>query len=267
MENILYTLNDSVFRYGLAKGSDSERFFEDNRKIMVVGGAASQLNMRDNSDLLRPTTDIDLISNDASKKSQRRNWAEFLEREITKEGHFTKGGLTRYGAEVRFSNYEPDFILHLNCFGDNFFKRHKKRMDGEYERSETVKIDNSEVKYHSPMDVIINKIRRIKSLEKAKAIKLNSYQRGIMHSICNAQFDDINTEGLHKDLENLLKVRNQTVEDLGRYGYKQVISEVENYKLMKDLYDIHGLIDSCRTKNKKISKKEFREALELALKP
>lgn len=267
MANTFYTLNDPIFEYGLAQGSDSESFFDDNRKIMVVGGAASQLNMKDRSSLLRPTTDIDFITNAVSTKNQKRGWARLLEERITKDGYVVKGGLTRYGAEVRFSNCKPDFILHLDCFGNGFFERHKKRIDGEYERAELVKVNDFDVRYHSPMDIIINKIRRIKSLEDANRIQLSSDHKYILDLIYDAQFDDIDTSTLHKCLETVLRVRNQTVEDLGRYGYNQVINKIENYKLIKDLYDICGLIDSCRIKNKKIPKKEFREALKLALTP
>lgn len=265
MIDMCYTLNDTIFRYGLVEGSNSECFFDDYRKIMVVGGAASQLNMRDKPNLLRPTTDIDFISNLPTTKCQKKNWAKSLEKRITKRGHNVKGGLTRYGSEIRFSNCKPDFILHLDCFGPSFFSRHKKRIEGEYERAEKIKVNDKSVRYHSSMDVIINKIRRIKSLEDSNIINLDSNQKYILSLICDAQFDDIDTDRLCKDLDIILETRKQTVEDLGRYGYDKVIGKIENYKVIKDIYDITGVIDFCRRNNKKIYSQDFKSSLELAL--
>ncbi len=260
----LYTLNDPLFRYGIVESSDSECFFDDNRKIMVVGGTASQLNMRDAPHLLRPTTDIDIISNMPTTKNQRKNWAKNLEERITNKGHLAKGGLSRYGSEVRFSNFKPDLIIHLDCFGPNFFSRHKQKIDGEYERAEMIEVNGKNLRCHSPIDVIINKIRRIKILEKNK-IGLDSNQKYILSLLLDAQFDYVDTNKLEEDLKKIGGIRNQTVEDLGRYGYNQIIEEIDRYKITKDFYDIAGVIDSCRRDNKKIYSEEFKKFLSLAL--
>lgn len=265
MEDLRYTLNDPIFIYGLASGSNSESFFEDGGRLMVVGGAASQLNMRSKIELLRPTTDADFIRDKPTPKRQGRKWAGNLVQKISEEGYSVTGSLNRHGAEVRFIHRRPDFILHLDSFGPHFLDKHKKRLQMEYERAEIVEMGGASVRYHSPFDVITNKVRRIKSLEKASRVSLNPDQKHILGLIFDAQFDDIDTSNLREHLGKVLKVRNQTVEDLGRYGYQQIVQEVENYKMVKDFYDISAIINCCRETNKKISSKEFKKALSLVL--
>ncbi len=264
MANLHYTLNDPLFRYAIVKGIDSEGSFDDGRKLMIVGGAASQLKMSTTPELLRPTTDVDVISNNYTTKNQRRAWAQRTQDIISEEGHPAVGSLSRYGSEVRFTTLDQDLLLHLDCFGPNFFNRHKKKIDGEYERADLVNIDGNLVRCHSPMDVIVNKIRRIHSIGR-KYVELDPFQRYFLDLVSDAQFDDVDTSSLRDSLKEVLKIRNQTVEDLGRYNYNDVITEIEGYKVAKDIYDISGVIDACRKEGVLIPKKDFKKSLELAL--
>jgi len=266
MEKEHYTLNDPIFLYGLSEGANSQDFFDDKREIMIVGGAACQLNMRNKPSSLRPTTDIDIISNLPTNNREKKLWAAGLEQKITANSDYSvKGGLTRYGSEVRFTNSCPDFILHLDCVTPTFFNRHQKRIKSEYERAEIISIHGKNVRYHSPTDIILNKIRRIKNLESANLINLDPTQNYLLALICDGQFDDAYELTKDVNLDKVLKTRNQTVEDLGRYGYKQIIQEIENYKLIKDLYDISGMVNSIQESNNKLSRKEFKEGLGLVL--
>ncbi|HTY44097.1 MAG TPA: hypothetical protein VMC80_02545 [Patescibacteria group bacterium] len=265
MTDLSYTLNDPIFGYGLSRGSDSEEFFDDSGRLMVVGGASTQLNTRDKPELLRPTTDIDFIRSKPTTRTQKKIWAGNLAKKIDGERYTVMGGLSRYGAEVRFTNSHPDFILHLDCYSPNFFNIHNRRIEGEFERAEMVEIDKKPVRYHSPMDVIINKIRRVRCLERAKLVTLSPNQKHFLNLVSDAQFDDIDTSDLEGNLETVLKVRSQTVEDLGRYGYQQIIQEVENYKITKDLCDITSILGYVRRAKVTISPQEFRSALDLAL--
>jgi len=266
MEKDNYTLDDPVFRYGLVRGADSERAFSDDRKVMVVGGASTQLITRDKPLLLRPTNDIDFITNKPSSKKDRRDWAKYVSEKTMKEGHNTEGGLNRHGSEVRFSNLKTDLLLHLDCFGPNFYNRHKYRLDAEYERARNINFGGSKVRCHAPLDIIANKVRRILALNKNGA-HLNSSQKEFLELIKGAQFDDINSEEYSLNLSKLIEFRMKNIEDLGRSSYSEVISQIQGYKVQKDIYDICSVIGACRRRNDKIPNKEFKSALELALRP
>ena len=259
-----YTLDDTLFKYALARGSNTEGAFDDESRIMVVGGVATQLNSYDQN-LLRPTTDIDLIVDKATSKNDRKKWAQYLGQKVEREGHSVSYGLSRYGARVSFDDLERSLLIHLDCFGRNYFNRYKKKMEGEYERAEIHEVLDTQVRCQCPMDIIINKLRRIKVLKGFNDIDLNSYEKNFFSLLEDAQFDDVNTDRLEDMLENSVKERNQTIEDLSREGFESVKQRINQYKVGKDIYDISLVIDVCRRKNYKILPKEFRKNLKLAL--
>ncbi|MFA7707440.1 MAG: hypothetical protein WCX73_00660 [Candidatus Pacearchaeota archaeon] len=256
-----YTLKDPVFRQGLASGAKSESVF-DKEKLMVVGGASTQLLMRDKPELLRPTTDIDFIINGPSSKSLRRTWADYLTKILKEENYICEGDLTRYGAGIKFHNLPTDFLVHLDCFGPNYFNRHKKRIEGEYERAEIINFGGTKVRTHSPMDLITNKVRRIKKLEEI-SLGLDSGAKVFLSLIEDAQFDESLT--VKPTLNKLMKFRQQNIEDLARLGYGQILNQIEIYKVEKDIYDICSVIEASYRNNKQIPAKEFKKALNLAL--
>lgn len=259
-----YTLDDNLFKYSLAKGSDSEAVFDDGSKIMVVGGVATQLTSSDKN-FLRPTTDIDFILDRATSRSDRKKWAQYLGQKVEQDGHSVNYGLSRYGAEVNFINLERSLLIHFDCFGNGFFNKQGKRIMGEYERAETYNVLDTPVRCQSPMDIIINKLRRIKLLKNFGDIDLNSYEKYFFGLIEDAQFDDIDTDKLNNMLEDSIRKRNQTIEDLSREGFKSVKQQINQYKVGKDIYDISLVIDACRKKNIKIPTKTFKKNLKLAL--
>ena len=158
-----------------------------------------------------------------------------------------------------------DFFIHLDCFGKNAFEKTEKKLAGEYERAEMHDVEGKQIRCQSPMDIIINKIRRINVLEGYNQIELNPYDRYFFSFMKEAQFDLINPEKLYKRLENITKERNQSLEDISRYGFESIKNQIAQYKVDKDIYDISLIIESCRKKNYKISQKEFKKNLEIAL--
>jgi len=259
-----YTLNDTLFKYSLAKSSESEEAFEGKGRIMVVGGVATQL-ISYNKDLLRPTTDIDLIIDKSVSKTERRKWAECLGQKIEKEGYPVNYGLNRYGAEVNFANLERNLVIHLNYLGSGFFERFRKKIEREYERAEIYNILDTKIRCQSPMDIIINKLRRIEILDKFNKIELDSYKKYFLSLVKDAQFDDIDTEELSDMLVENIIDRNQTIEDISRESFDLVKKRIDQYKIYKDIYDISLIIESCRKKNMEIPSKTFRKDLKDAL--
>ncbi len=259
-----YTLKDTLFKCALARGFDSEDAFDGQSKIMVVGGTATQLNCY-NQDFLRATSDIDFIVDRATSNIDRRKWAEYVRKKIEQEGYAVTRGLHRGGAEVKFIDLGKDFFIHLDCFGKNAFEKSKKRLAGEYERAEEYNILGTQIRCQSPMDVIINKIRRINALEGYNQIELDPYDRYFFSFIKDAQFDLVNTEELSDRLENVTRERDKSLEDLSRYGFEAIKSQIAQYKVDKDIYDISLMIEACRKRNYKIPQKEFKKNLEVAL--
>jgi len=259
-----YTLNNPLFQYSLARGSDSEAAFDEENRIMVVGGVATQLTSFDQS-FLRPTTDIDFIVDKATSKTDRKKWAQYVGQKVEQEGHSVKYGLSRYGARVSFVDLERNLLIHLDCFGRSYFKKHQKKIEGEYERAETHEVLGTKVRCQSPMDIIINKLRRIKILKKFGDIGLNSYEKYFFSLVKDAQFDDIDTDRLFDMLEDNTRKGNQTLEDISRDGFESVKRKINQYKVNKDIYDISLVIESCRKKNIKIPIRIFKKNLKVAL--
>lgn len=254
-----YTLKDTEFKYAVLKGAESEEVFSEGR-IMLVGGAATQLVTSDTPQLYRPTTDVDVIVDKATCKAERRTWASHVVSRMLGEGHSVAGGLTRYGAGVRFQGLDTDLLLHLDCFGPNYFDRHGRRILEEYERAET-----NPVRHQTPMDIITNKLRRMHSLRTNAQLRPNSYENGIISLLMDGQFDEIDVDDLDNSLRDLMRARDRNVEELGRLGYRAIIGTVNYYKLKKDLYDISSIISASRKMNRPIPVEDFRAALKLAL--
>ena len=129
-----------------------------------------------------------------------------------------------------------------------------------------INFGGSEIRCHAPMDIIANKIRRISVLNRNGA-RLNSSQKEFLDLLKDAQFDSISSEKYSLELPKLIEYRMKNLEDLGRSSYQAIMSQVQGYKIQKDIYDICSVISACRRQNDKIPNKEFKSALELALKP
>lgn len=258
-----YTLNQPIFRYALKKTPESQNVFSDGRKLMVVGGVATQLTIVNESHLLRPTNDIDVIANGPTSKPERREWANRLSQIVSQEGFPNHGGLSRYGGEVRFEGLKNDLIVHLDCFGSNYFDRHKRRIDAEFERAEIANVEGSNVAYQCPLDIITNKVRRILSLE-YNGLSLDSNTTFFIDLLKDGLVDDIETTKFRKDVEGLALERQRNIEDLGRLDYREVFEQVQGYKVRKDIYDICMVLESSRKAGKPFNKKEFIGAVKLA---
>jgi len=260
-----YTLAHKPFRDGLEEGARSEAYFGGKDKLIVVGGAAAQLFLQGGPYFLRPTTDVDFIVNRGTKKSERRGWAKQLASQLRERGYDVTGGLSRYGGIVSFDNLGPDLGVSLDSFGQNYFNRHNYRFDLELERSESINLNGQNVRYQSPMDIILNKFRRMDTLVRMRNLRLDFVQKGALHALRNGDLDAINVENLTRRLKDLDRVRNQNLEELEKKGYHGIIDQVNLYKIMKDLSDVAHVIDQSRRKGIRFSKKDYLKGLELVL--
>ncbi|VVB78295.1 Uncharacterised protein [uncultured archaeon] len=262
--NYNYTLNQPIFKYALRKAQDSSQALLDNKRLMVVGGVATQLTMIDETHLLRPTNDIDFISNRPVAKPERRQWASYLSKLISDDGLPNKGGLSRYGGEVRFEGLQNDLLVHLDCFGPEFYKRHRKRLDAEFERSEVADVNGSNVYYQHPIDIIVNKVRRMNSLNR-NGLEFDSETNLFLSLLKEGVIDGIETERFRRDIDDIVSERQKNVEDLGRLSYREIFDQVQGYKVKKDIYDICGVIDSMRRCGRTVDRGDFIDSLKLAL--
>jgi len=260
-----YTLEDKPFRVGLIEGSCSEAYLSGNSKLMLVGGGATQLFLRGEPYVLRPTTDVDFIANRATKKSERRAWAKELAPQISSLGYRSTGGLSRHGAAVMFDDLSPDFGVHLDTFGENFYRRHERRFCEEFEMAEIGELEGKKIRYQSPRDMILNKLRRMTTLINMNNINLDSYQKGLIGALMNGDLDSVDTTGLAIGLSQLDRIRNQNLEELEKQGYQGIIRQVSAYKVMKDLSDVKHIIDQCRKKEIQIDQRDFLRGLDLVL--
>ena len=261
-----YTLKDPIFRSGLVAGSEAGIVMPLETKMVVVGGGATQLYLGQESDLLRSTTDVDFFSRHPTGKTERRAWAKYAADIMKRQGYETaRGGLSRYGAEVRFDDVLPAFLVHLDTWGNNFFQQHERWIHGEFERARISKIDGGTVHYISPLDVMVGKIHRVEQIRKHRERAFNTYQTNFFDKLKDAQFDDVDTTRLDQNLLEIERERAQTLEDLGRFGYREIIDKFDCYKIDKDIQDITTLIEAMRAKGERIDKHDFRSICKEAL--
>lgn len=254
----LYTLESPIFRAGIIAGYSSHAAV--SKPTLIVGGAAVQLSVQD-PEFLRPTNDVDISVVDILPKSQRKMWARYASAEASKLGYSSKGELTRYGAEIRFNGLDIDFIVHLDCFSQEFFKKYEHIFKAEYERSELYDVDGVKVRAKSPVDLLANKIRKMRSLVFHRNATLNSQQKQVILQLESGRVDEVDTGDLKKRLKTVTSKRKKSIEDLGREGCIEILNDINGYVLEKDFYDVLLIVESSRRNKKSIDSKILQESL------
>ncbi len=265
MEEHCYTLNDPLFRYGLRKGSETEIALPEERRLMLVGGAATQLLMREDTHLLRPTNDIDLIVDGFLRRCEKINWAKYLSEQVKADGFPNKRRLPIFGAEVKFKGIKDELSVHLDCFDRDYHKKNSAKIAGEFERAEITDYNGCRIRCQHPMDIIVNKSNRIISLNLVLGLPLSRKARKLIDLIKKGQFDDLDVDKDREDLDSISFYRRQTVEDLARLSPYELQMQVQGYKIRTDAYDILSVVEALRKQGKTIDRKEFLDALKTAV--
>ncbi|MEM0465525.1 MAG: hypothetical protein QXW97_02380 [Candidatus Pacearchaeota archaeon] len=259
-----YTLRDDIFRYGLRLASESSETIK-RKNLMITGGCATQLFLGDYKELYRPTDDIDLASDGYLKKQERILWMNELVKKIREDGVSCTKGLCDSGAEVSLKGLLDDLFIRLNCFNQYYYLRYTEKIRGEFERSINETLYGINVKYQHPIDIIANKFDRILSRNKVLGIPFDRKINELINLLEEGEFDSIDIDLYKEDVEDIAAQRQINVEDLGRLSRRETQMIIEGYKIRKDIYDICCVIEVARKKNFNISKKEFLDALNLAL--
>ena len=88
MLNYDYTLRDKLFRYALRKSAESQ--MNISQRLLITGGAATQLFLKGSTEFYRPTDDIDLIAESYVSKNEKIAWLIGLSEVIKTDGFANK---------------------------------------------------------------------------------------------------------------------------------------------------------------------------------
>ncbi len=262
MLNFDYTLNDSIYRHALKRACQSE-VYVPGKRFIITGGAAVQLLLGNNGEKFRPTDDIDIFPESYFNQKLRRQWSKILLDRLKEDGFSIKRNLTENWSEVIFGGLQSDLFIRLNCFGSYYYLALREKIGNEFKRGILQDYEGVQVRYQHPIDIIVNKVKRIVDINNVLGIPSEEL-RFVRELICKG-VESINLCKYMEDLEGLVAHRELNVEDLGRMEPDEVSLHVQGYKVRKDIYDICCVIEASKNKGIEINHEEFRKSLGLML--
>ncbi|MBI2670357.1 hypothetical protein HYX18_00020 [Candidatus Woesearchaeota archaeon] len=255
-----FTLEDVILKDSLEAVSQYQKSSPRNQ-FVIVGGIANQLYTYSVFPALsRPTTDLDIDSdNYINFATFRDDVASVISKSLQRYSPKTSDKHHIFQIEVKDEDATP-LLIHSYKFSVNAYERNKKSLERQVANAHWVNIPNfdSQVLVVRPEEVLYAKLDRLRKVDKGNRIP--EELKEMYERIRERDWIPLADEDLKQWLVNLIREKQMLpgAYDEGELEFKK---KLDHYRSSKDIYDVSLLITLALQEKLNIDESYYQEIL------